>query len=1325
MRFDSEGRRELVYHRIYYVRRSEAVEDWDSVSVSFTPWHQSKPTLRARVITSDSKQHWLDEKTLVDSPAMEYEKDIYSDRRVLSAPLPAVEAGAVVEWEYRLKDTAQFYASGTIHSWKIGEWNPVEKVSLELSAPKGLDLKVVGRMLPPGAFERSESGGEVRWRLEMSPGPKVLAALPLIPSNEVAQPFVGISTGKTWQSVAAAYSKIVDERIAGAKLAELGLTLTEKSSREDAIETLLRRIHKQVRYIGIELGDGAIHPRTPSETMTRHYGDCKDKAALLVAALRGAGIPAYVALLDAGGGQDVDKELPGMGSFNHAIAYVPGPKPLWIDVTAENARLGTLPLGDQGRLALIASPETTELVKTPVAAMEENYDLSLREITMTDGGPSKLVETIEARGGMESALRAVYAGEVSKEMRDSLKSYAKGTLLSEEQTILSQPAKHDFSQPLVIRWETPNTKRFIVERSIGVGFILPSPLLENLPYWFKSKPEASEGRKDPEELEWEKRNAERTLPFEVNHPFISEMKYRVTPPPYFKPKSLPRSGVEVMGPARLEKKFSLDPKGVVEVILRFEMPKATLTVEEAQALRDKAIEFTKNGAIRLDFVHRAEEAMALGKPKEALDDLRAAVKQEPNLPVHRSRLARAYLQAGLGARARAEAKKATELDPKSANAFRDLAFVLQHDLVGRHFRSGWDQAGAVAALQRSLELETLPATRADLAITYEHDINGSRYSRTARLDEALAEYKKLGESLKVTGVEQNYSLCLMMLRRWEEMEAAAEKLSNTQFAKLLHYVARAGIDGAGPTILSIQGDFPDTNSRTQVLTAVGATMMQTRDYAVALEFMKAAERLSPNAQLKNRIEMLGKTKRIEDLVMDPKDPAAPVKKFMQALFSPQFTFAAVRPYFYDLGDFDRELREAKERGEDPEAELATQMRAVTHQLQAQGMTPDSVEDMMSSVYEFTSSGDDEVGYRLDGKVGGKSDFGKFYVLKKDGEFRLGASSNDLNSFRPLVRALLKADRLKAAQTWMDWLVEDLPVKDAADELMLPPVRYLWSGVNSEARGKEAIEVALASLKGDKSHQNKEEIAILRQALLKAKLPRDRHHLLLALAQQQELAKDWKGLLDTSRKLALAAPKSGAAFELLIHGMIENGLLAEAQAAAEARLKTTAKALKTNVELEDEKALTALAEIAMAKKNWKEAVSVYDRLAKQRNFNEEVKAKALWVRNLAGINEKPPFELAEEGVGAVAQTKDVAGTLPLAMFFALQGKPAEARQRIVRYLEVSGADIRKPEVAAVLARLAESLDEREQAEEFWQSITAPKALRGSFGDGIALRIKESR
>ena len=90
---------------------------------------------------------------------------------------------------------------------------------------------------------------------------------------------------------------------------------------------------------------------------------------MLVAMLRSAGIPAYMAFFDSGPGEDA---RPGTAS-EWVRSIMPSsmcrrrktPDALWIDATAKFDAVGTLPYMDEGRLALVIKDGTTELTRTP------------------------------------------------------------------------------------------------------------------------------------------------------------------------------------------------------------------------------------------------------------------------------------------------------------------------------------------------------------------------------------------------------------------------------------------------------------------------------------------------------------------------------------------------------------------------------------------------------------------------------------------------------------------------------------------------------------------------------------------------------------------------------------------------------------------------------------------------------------------------------------------------------------------------------------------------------------------------------------------------
>ena len=102
------------------------------------------------------------------------------------------------------------------------------------------------------------------------------------------------------------YAEIVDRQIAAADVREIAAAATRGATkREEIVDRLLARVEAIVHYAVVEVSDGSTVPRLPTGVLKNEYGDCKDKATLLVALLRAAGLPAHVALLFAGHGFEV------------------------------------------------------------------------------------------------------------------------------------------------------------------------------------------------------------------------------------------------------------------------------------------------------------------------------------------------------------------------------------------------------------------------------------------------------------------------------------------------------------------------------------------------------------------------------------------------------------------------------------------------------------------------------------------------------------------------------------------------------------------------------------------------------------------------------------------------------------------------------------------------------------------------------------------------------------------------------------------------------------------------------------------------------------
>ena len=364
-KLDEQGRQHRTSRRVYRFLTDKGVDDWSCTEADWSPWCEEKPIFRVRVITPDGQAHALDQESIGEAPAEQDTPNIFSDEKLLRGPLPAIVVGAVVEEEIETREIRSLFDHGIVERFLLAQQYPVRKLRLVIDAPGALPLKyeVIGSDAKP---VRTEDKGRTSLVFELGPLPATDTPEDYLPAENAKTPQVVFSTGKSWNDVAAAYSDLVESHLdidAVRPLAQKAIG--EETDRDKIIERLLAALRGQIRYTGVEFGKGAIVPRSSRETLARRYGDCKDQATLLVAMLRVAGIRAQVALLRTGRYGDVAPSLPGLGDFDHAIVYIPGDRPMWIDPSARCAPAGYLPLTDQDRWAMLASPETRELIHTP------------------------------------------------------------------------------------------------------------------------------------------------------------------------------------------------------------------------------------------------------------------------------------------------------------------------------------------------------------------------------------------------------------------------------------------------------------------------------------------------------------------------------------------------------------------------------------------------------------------------------------------------------------------------------------------------------------------------------------------------------------------------------------------------------------------------------------------------------------------------------------------------------------------------------------------------------------------------------------------------
>ena len=722
-RFEADGRYESTVHRVVQVLNADGVNSWSSIRAEWAPWQEARPAIRVRVVNPDGSVHDLDQKNIAEGPASQ-QSDDYTDRRVLQGPLPAMVPGSVIEQEIVTRLENNLFGAGSVSRIMLGASFPVASSRVVLDAPRGLPLKTEVRLLPKLKSASIQEGERVKTVFEQGEMEPLSPTPPFLPGDVPRWPYVAFATSPSWQETAQRYSAIVERQIGASDVRSLvANTLKGTTERTSAARLLLARLHRDVRYTGVEFGEAALVPATPAETLKRQFGDCKDKAATYVAMLRGAGIQAYLALLLTGPSHDVSPDLPGLGSFDHAIVFMPGSPDIWVDATADTFAFGGLPSADQGRMALVIRPETTGLVRIPDTPSVRNLLRETREFTLPEKGGARVVETSEAWDEAGARLRTDFADTKAKKAKDGIETYAKGMYSSEKVTAIEAPQSKD-PDAFELRIVMEDAHRgFVspVDAAVGIPY---APITNRLPDWLRE-----ELPKDEEK---------RTEDVELPSAFVTEWVYAVTPAPGFRYNAKLADEEISLGPARLTKKFETGEDGVVRAHIRFDTVKRRYTAAEADALRKGVLELLKEKVALVTFDQKGQSLLQSGKVREAIEEFRSLSRLHPTEALHHIQISTALMAAGAGEAARKEAREAVRLEPKLAYAYYNLGFVYLNDLIGRQFKPGFDPVEAEKAYRKAKELDPddLEA-RKDLALLLEHDDRGVRYAPKSRMKEAI------------------------------------------------------------------------------------------------------------------------------------------------------------------------------------------------------------------------------------------------------------------------------------------------------------------------------------------------------------------------------------------------------------------------------------------------------------------------------------------------------------------------------------------------------------------------------------------------------------
>jgi Transglutaminase-like superfamily/Domain of Unknown Function with PDB structure (DUF3857) len=352
----------------------------------------------------------------------------------------------------------------------------LDNVSTRIEAPAALGLNVVAT----GMTQSHSRGGDTEvWELRgagkaQAPERNSVNVLSTIPR------FLA-STWKTHAQLGDAYAvKVSEKAVVTPQVQQLAGQITQgKIQRRDKVAAIHDWVRTNIRYVAVYLGTGGFVPHDVGWILQNRYGDCKDKALLMITLLKAVGIEAVPVLINTGA-EYVLPELPTAVSFNHCIVFIPE-LDQFADPTDGRIPFGSLPMADSDKPVAVGLTGGTRMLRTPALRPDGRHTVV------------RSLWKVAADGKATGQVRVETSGEAATQLQDRLAQVAPEAQAQFVQALLNAagargtgtatyPAVQRVSQTQALDLEL-QVRNFLEEPQ--AGNLSPNPTL-NLPFFILS-----------------------------------------------------------------------------------------------------------------------------------------------------------------------------------------------------------------------------------------------------------------------------------------------------------------------------------------------------------------------------------------------------------------------------------------------------------------------------------------------------------------------------------------------------------------------------------------------------------------------------------------------------------------------------------------------------------------------------------------------------------------------------------------------------------------------------------------------------------------------
>ncbi|WP_164503523.1 DUF3857 domain-containing transglutaminase family protein [Pleionea sediminis] len=361
----TRNNKEYLYSRnVRKIVNPTGVEQSSQISVDYDPSYESIEFHDIKVIRNGQQ---IDKFSTAKISILQQEKDldrlIYDGRKTISIILDDIRVNDILSYSFTSKGSNPIFSGITSRSFGL-QWSvPLKHRNIRVQWEKEKTL-----------YSKLHNTEEKLQVINKSYGKDYIVSIydtkPLATDSNVPgwfdkYAFIEFSETKTWRDVInwslPLFQNAVSEHQSIKNVADDIRSQTE--NKKEQLALALNYVQDNIRYFGIEMGTNSHAPSPAEETLTRRYGDCKDKTVLLISILKQLNIGASPALVNTYRKHLIEEGLPKVNAFNHVIVKANlDNEDYWLDPTRtyQTGQLSNIYQPNYQR-ALVITPKATQL----------------------------------------------------------------------------------------------------------------------------------------------------------------------------------------------------------------------------------------------------------------------------------------------------------------------------------------------------------------------------------------------------------------------------------------------------------------------------------------------------------------------------------------------------------------------------------------------------------------------------------------------------------------------------------------------------------------------------------------------------------------------------------------------------------------------------------------------------------------------------------------------------------------------------------------------------------------------------------------------------